>query len=239
MSMQRDSVPAPPAGAQPVGPGYNPRTGGAPIPAAPVVQAAPATRRTNKKLLLISALIILLGALLGLVAGKALTAKSMVVGVARTIPVGQVIKDSDLVAVPAVKDPNLKPVPYSQRGELIGKLASTTLFNGQLVVMENVSPDVNVVQGQSLVPVSLKSGGYPASGVRPGQKVQVVFGSSATGGDAQAPAAINAVVVYASPVDSSTKEITIDLRVPNGDAPKLAQASNSGNVTLIMMPSGD
>lgn len=198
-----------------------------------MVQAAPAAKSMSKKLLLISALIVLLGGLLGLVAGQALTAKTQVVGVARLVQVGDLVQESDLVAVPLQSDPNLRPIAYADRDQVVGKKAATTLYPGQLVISQNVNSEVQVREGQTLVPITLKQSAYPVSGVVPGQKVQLTAAQSSGGGASGALVVVPAMVVTVSPRDPTTQDIKVDVLVPNEKTQELAPVL--GNVVLMLM----
>ena len=81
-----------PAGDAALGPGGAAR----PAAASVAVRSAAAGRRTSRRGVIISVLVVLVGGLLGVAGGQMLTRHTQVLAVAADVPVGAVITDADL-----------------------------------------------------------------------------------------------------------------------------------------------
>src|SRR5439155_11526001 len=84
------------------------------------------------------------------------------------------IQDSDLTVASVTKDPNLSPIPASQRSQIVGMVARVGLVKGELLTRAQVGPKSGFTAGQQLVALPLKQGQFPARGLVPGQKVLIV-----------------------------------------------------------------
>jgi hypothetical protein len=130
--------PAPAATAAPPGP-------------APAVRTAAASRRVNRRLLVLGVLVVLLGGLVAFVAGQMLTRHTEVLAVARTVAVGSTIGADDLVIANVTSDPHLSPIPASQREQIVGMVAQVALSPGELLTRSQVGPGTGFAPGQMLV----------------------------------------------------------------------------------------
>jgi SAF domain len=136
----------------------NPATG-YPVPAAtaaspgpaPVVRTAAASRRINRRLLVLSVLVVLLGGLVAFVAGQMLTEHTEVLAMARTVAVGSTIRADDLATANVTSDPHLSPIPASQRERIVGMVAQVALSPGELLTRSQVGPGTGFAPGQMLV----------------------------------------------------------------------------------------
>lgn len=236
--IERSGIPQPPHTA-PVNGVASP---GIPSPP-PVVQAAPAGRRVNKRLALLSVLVILLGGLLGLVGAQALTGQSTVVAVARPVAVGATLTEADLVAAKVSSDPRVSTVPYADRGQLVGRPASVALFPGQLLTRQHVGAPSGVTGDRLLVALPLKEGQLPARGLAAGQNVLVVPTPGSGGGapDAAAEAlsaGVRATVAGVGARSAASQVTVVDLLVSSRDGAALARLGSTGRVAVIVLPEG-
>lgn len=195
-------------------------------PAAPKRQVAP---------MLIGAIVIVIGALVsGLAATKAGERES-VLAVAHSVPAGEIIKTSDVVAVRISTDPGLKPISASAKSTVVGHPAAVSLVPGTLFTSAAIGPSTELPADQSQIGLSLKAGQFPP-GLAAGQRVRVIDVDPAT------PSTLveGGVVVSVSPGSTSESgSAVIELRVPSErmNAVAVASASASGHVSLGLLGS--
>ncbi len=242
MHTQRDSVPAPPDVDGLRQPPQGAPLPGPTVPPAPVVQAAAPARRSSRKLLVVSALIVLMGGLLGLVAGRALTAKSLVVGMAHPVDAGRMITENDLVGVAVQSSPGLTAIAWADRGQVIGKTATTALAVGQIVVRGNLSDLVQIPSGQVMIGVQLKPGAYPQVRLSYGQAVQFVSTAAQVGAPltpgikATGIGPISALLINASTPKPDTQELFVTVQLPVDQGQLLAGLADHVAMILVAAP---
>jgi hypothetical protein len=238
-----DGMASPAAGRYPA-----PAAEAVPLPAPPVRSAA-ARRRTSRKSVLLSVLLVLLGGLLALAAGQMLTARTEVLAVARDVQLGSTITTQDLVVANVTSDPNLSPIPASQRSQILGMVAQVPLTRGELLTDAQVGPDSGFTTGEMLVALPLKEGQFPAGGLSPGQQVLIVATPGSTGStsgsgtpagdpDSAPDQQIEATVAEVGPLNQATQLTVVDVRVSADDGVRVAQLASTGNLALIVLPVG-
>ncbi|KUM97386.1 hypothetical protein AQI95_41890 [Streptomyces yokosukanensis] len=173
--------------------------------------------------------------------------RTPVLAVAHDVQAGDVIQDSDLVEASVSLDPALKPIPASQRSQVVGKRAAVALVPGSLLSRGEVTTHTLVKAGERLVGIGLKQTQMPATRLSPGDNVLVVFtpsdGSSTstatdkTAGDS-APKTISARVVRVGDKAQTTNDQVVDVAVPAEEGPSLAAQAATGNVALVVDASG-
>jgi len=216
----------------------------APTPV-PTLRSAAARRHTGRKLLVLSVLVVLLGGLIALAAGRMLTAQTEVLAVARDVQVGSTITGDDLTIANVTSDPNLSPIPAAQQSEVVGMVAQVPLTRGELLTRAQVGTGTGLAVGEMLVALPLKEGQFPARGVTPGQQVLIVqtpgaagstSGTDAMGGTSDGPT--EATVAEVGPVNPTTQVTVVDVRVREAEGPAVAQLASTGSLALILLPAG-
>lgn len=214
--------------------------------AAPVPRSTAARRRTSRRSLTASLLVVLLGGLLALVAGRMLTAHTEVLAVARDVPVGAMITSEDLTVANVTADPNLSPVPASERSRIVGMLAQVALVRGELLTRAQVGTSDGFASGEMLVALPLKVGQFPARGFTPGQRVLIVAtpgngGGVAPGGVVTGGATggqVTATVAEVGATNAATQVTVVDVLVSSGDGAALADLASTGNLAAVLLPAG-
>ncbi|WP_249933350.1 SAF domain-containing protein [Blastococcus sp. CCUG 61487] len=196
-----------------------------------------------------SVLLVLLGGLLALAAGQMLTARTEVLAVAHDVPLGSTITTEDLAVANVTSDPNLSPIPASQRSQIVGMVAQVPLSRGELLTGAQVGPDSGFTAGEMLVALPLKEGQFPAGGLSPGQQVLIVATPGSTGSTigSGTPAAdtdgardqqVDATVAEVGPLNQATQVTVVDVRVSADDGVRVAELASTGNLALIVLPAG-
>jgi hypothetical protein len=162
------------------------------------------------------------------------------------VPVGATIHDSDLTVASMTKDPNLSPIPASQRAQVVGMVAQVGLVKGEPLTRAQIGPRSGFTAGQQLVALPLKQGQFPARGLVPGQKVLIVptpgtAGSTGTGGSASSTPStpgIGGTVAEVGSMNQATQITVVDVQVSADSGVEVAQMASTGNLALILLPAG-
>ena len=187
-----------------------------------------ARRRSSRRLLLVVALSIV-GALLAAYAYRTAVARDGAVALARPLPFGSVVQQSDLRQVRLPLDTGLATVAWAEVGSVIGQLAATDLRAGQILTPDSVTGDRTPGPGEAVVGLSMESGRAPSTTLSPRDEVLVVVGGGA-------PPRRASVVRAAGPDVSGVR--TVDVLVPQADAEELALASVDGRVAVVLVGRG-
>ena len=150
-----------PPATPPPAPGSSPATPTTPPPAP--IRSAAASRRTSRQGLIISVLVVLVGGVIAFAASQLLIKHTQVLAVARPVPVGATITDTDLTTASVVEDANLSPISASDRSQIVGMVAQVGLVKGELLTRAQVGRGGGLTAGQQLVALPLKPGQYPYS----------------------------------------------------------------------------
>ena len=198
--------------------------------------------------MIISLLVVLVGGLIAFTGGQLLTKHTEVLAVAQDVPVGALITGADLTTASVVKDPNLAPIPSSDRSQIVGLVAQVGLVKGELLTRAQVGTGSGFSAGQQLVALPLKQGQFPARGLTPGQKVLIVAtpgqggagstGSSTGNGSGRTTSASDGTVVDVGGMNAATQITVVDVRVADADGVGVAQLASTGNLALILLPAG-
>lgn len=190
-------------------------------------------RKTQDPRLWFGILFILAAMVIGqLVIAKA-SARVTAVALNSNIAAGSVIRESDIssvqVSVPNVE--NLISVP----SEVVGKVATTDLFIGDLVNVQSISngfaSDVRTVS------VPIRAGHLPQ--VNPGEKVDVWMTPSLDGVALPGPAALiipNAVIHAAPEFVDAGMDTSVTLLISEEHVQVLVQAMRDGLIDLVAIP---
>lgn len=239
MTARAGGVPSAPAG-------YPPAAHPVPPGPAPVVRSAAVSRRTSRRGLIGSVLVVLLGGLVAFAGARMLTGHTQVLAVARNVPVGSTITDADLAVADVSADPNLSPIPATQRSRVVGMVAQVGLVQGELLTRAQVGRDSGLAPRQMLAALPLKQGQFPARGLAAGQKVLLVAtpGTTAAGagtsGGVAGPAGqgIAATVADVGALNPATQVTVVDVTVSAGDGVAVAALASTGNLAVILLPAG-
>ncbi|WP_327249888.1 SAF domain-containing protein [Streptomyces sp. NBC_01320] len=219
-----------------------------PCPAAPVRPEVPITTTApikRERRWSVAALCIVLAAVAGLGAAAAVTSASdrtQVLAIARDVPAGQALTDSDLAIAEISADAALYPVPASAKSSMVGKRPAVDLRKGGLLTTSQLAGGTGLGDDKQQVGAQVKRGQAPAGTLAPGDKVLAVTtpvqGEQTSGKDTDAPpSTLNAVVVNVSRPDASGT-VVVNLAVAQTDGPLLAARAAQGRISLVREPRG-
>lgn len=149
------------------------------------------------------------------------------------VPAGAVISSADLGTASVAAGPDIQVIPARQLGQVVGLVAATSLQPGTLLASSELASKQPPVPGQVLVPVAVKPSMLPASGLAPGDHVEVVptAGSAATVLTGPAVGVVEAV--SATPGEDGSD--VLDLLVPSKSGTTLAEQAATGQIALIVI----
>ncbi|MFZ0530121.1 MAG: SAF domain-containing protein [Propionicimonas sp.] len=183
---------------------------------------------------MVSAAMVLVGGLLGLLVWMASTSSTEVVAVRAAVARGQVISAEDLMVVRVAVDPAVQVVPAGQLTAVAGKRAAADLIPGSLLVPAGFTDLTVPHTGESLVGVALAIGKLPAEQLHPGDNVRLIQTPADQEEVSAAPVAIDAVVQGVSEVGSDGQTIVVDVVVPSSQAAGVAARAATGRVALVL-----
>jgi SAF domain len=160
------------------------------------------------------------------------------------VPVGARITASDIGTTTVAAGPGLQVIPARQLRQVIGLVAATSLRPGTLLASSELTSSLPPARGQVLVPVALKPSALPASGLAPGDHVNVVATPGAqgeSGASSGAPvltAPVPAVVEAVNTVTDEDGFDVVDLLVASGFGTAVAQQASTGQFALVVTSRG-
>ena len=199
------------------------RDGGGHLPSAP---------RERRPLLAALAVLLIVGG--GLLAMR-LDQRAQMLAAKDTIKAGQVIDKEDLVSASVSSDLTTL-VRADQIDQVVGRTARVEISKGQLLDTSQLATDPVPGGDLQVVGVSANAGRFPAGGLQPGDKVDIVDIGS------QNVIVSDAQVLAAKPSSGTSDDWTsgavISVLVDKKGAAKLASASANGTIAVILTASG-
>jgi len=182
------------------------------------------------------------GALLYLRAGS----RTEVVAAARMIPLGHRIAEDDLRGVRVSADTGLAIIPATQVGQVVGKVATTTLLPGTLVSPQALASTVTPSAGQAIVGLDLSGAQLPlpADQLSPGAQVQLVRTSPREGAEAvpgpdeqdSTTILVDRASVYGVEPAPSADSVHVAVVVERALAPVVLRLAAAGQVGVAVVP---
>jgi hypothetical protein len=202
-----------------------------------------ASRSRRTPLALVALLLAIVSGLAFTLWARDLDHRISVLALTRTVEAGEKVRASDLVTVRVVLGSGTDAVAASDAGKVVGRIATTRLLPGALVVPGAVEKVATLAPGDAIVGVLVKSGESPVGQLSPGARVVVVRTAPASTIDPAPPevlasdASIFAVRVPGA--DTSTTPTSgaqlVSLRVPQETAPAIVSAAASERIRLVLI----
>jgi hypothetical protein len=146
---------------------------------------------------------------------------------------GALIRESDVATV-QVSVPNFENL-ISVPSEVVGKVAKTDLFTGDLVTVHSVS--TGFASDARNVSIPIRAGHLPE--VRPGEKVDIWMTPSLDGVALPGPASLiipNAVIAAAPDFIDAGMDTSVTVLVSQDQVQVLVQAMRDGVIDLVAIP---
>lgn len=194
---------------------------------------AKANRKTQDPRLWLGILFIVAAMIIGQLVVSGASARVSAVALNSNIAQGALIREGDVssvqVAVPSTE--NLVSVP----SEVVGKIASTDLFAGDLVSVHSISN--GFASDARTVSVPIRAGHLPQ--VSPGEKVDVWMTPSLDGVALPGPANLiipNAVIAAAPEFIDAGMDTSVTVLISQDQVQVLVQAMRDGVIDLVAIP---
>jgi SAF domain len=205
-----------------------------------------APRRSRPPALLVAAVMLIsfFGAVGALLVERAGERRDVLV-LGRTVPMGQPLVESDLRVVRVSADPALRGVAGSAVGQVVGKVAATTLLAGTLLTREALEAVAAPAPGRAIVGLDLKGAQLPlpAGMLMAGAQVRVVLtpddGSQAPTDPGQddetAAVLVDRATVYSVDAAPEAESVHIAVEVGEADGTAVLRAGAAGRVGLVLL----
>lgn len=151
---------------------------------------------------------------------------------------GEVIRDTDLVAVTVGQVGNVSTVPADQLDALVGKRAAVDLRSGSLLSAGAIgAADTVPAPGKSLVGLKLAPGQVPIGDLTAGAKLRLIQ-TSALNGSATATDAANTNgqswdATMAASAKGTDQVTLVNVEVKSGEAARIAQLTSQGRIAVV------
>lgn len=193
----------------------------------------PKRLRRGPLMILVSAGLVLVGAVLGVGVWLLSSSSVEVVAARAAIDRGAVIAATDLEVTRVTVDPSVPVVPASELSGLVGKRAASDVAAGTLLSPAQVTDALPPGTGESVVGVAVATGQLPAEPLRPGDHVRLVQTPAAQGDVPATQVTIDAEVQSVTPAADGQTTV-VDLLVPESRAAEVAARAATGRVALVL-----
>jgi hypothetical protein len=200
----------------------------------------PPPPRERRPMLAALAVLLIVGgaAVAGLLALRA-DERVPVLTLANDVAAGSQIDADDLGSTPVASESDLL-IPAAQVDEIVGTYARVGLSAGQLLDTSMLSATGPLQAGRVAVGAQLDPGQMPASGLQPGDIVQIVSVADASGRVLVDDALVTATRNKGSAGDAggAGSGITATFVVDDADAPQVAAVAATGDLAVILVTRG-
>lgn len=207
---------------------------------------APAARRTRPILAVVAVLLILVGGATGALGYLRAGSRTEVVAMARMVLPGHRLTEEDLRGVRVSADTGLAVIPASQAGQVVGKVATTTLLPGTLLSPQALAPTITPSAGEAIVGLDLAGAQLPlpADQLSPGAQVQLVRTPPREGGEPTAgpdepdssTILVDRASVYGVEPVASGDSVHVAVVVDRALAPTVLRLAAAGQVGVVVVP---
>ena len=154
--------------------------------------------------------------------------------VASNVERGEVIDASDVRVAYVSSDDSLARLDGSQLDRVVGRVALVDLAEGTLLTTLVIADAAAVEEGDGVVGLSLDPGAYPARGLAPGDRVNVV--RSADVADLAADPTVIARDATVFAVDElASDRLLVSVLAAEADAEAVAAAASAGGLRLVLV----
>lgn len=200
---------------------------------APGVAGSPRVAR-RPLVVLVSAALVLLGALLSVLAYSSLGNAQEVVAVRADVARGELITADALQIVRVGVDPALNVVPAAEMDALVGQRASADMRAGQLVVPSAVTEQVLPRAGYSVVGLSLGEGQVPLGTLEVGDRVRVVSTPGVQGDVVDTELRVFEATVVSIAASDVSGKVGLMVEVGADQAAELAARAATGKLAVVL-----
>jgi hypothetical protein len=163
-----------------------------------------------------------------------------VLSVVRSVDAGTTVTAADLGEARVADDPQLRPIPTSERTSVIGQVAGVDLRPGTLLTRNQLTPLAIPGDGQALVGLALGPGQLPDRRLQRGDRVLAVVtpedAAVTPSGQGRTVSVTRSAQVVSSGAPGTDGTVVIDVTVAETEAPGLAADAAAGRISLVLLP---
>lgn len=207
--------------------------GASPAPAA--IRSTGASRNNGR--IAVGVLVVALSALGAAVAFSSAMDRVAVIGVARDVPAGQAITESDLREVSLSGGDGLATIAVADAEQVVGRTAAVALSKGALLTDAQLADAAALPEGSVIAGAVLTPGQYPV-GLAVGDTVDVVETTAPDASGVGEPVSRGSASVLdlADSIDGQGL-LTVSLAIASDDAAAISSAGAAGRLSLVVTPS--
>lgn len=168
---------------------------------------------------------------------KAAQARTPVLVAAGAVEPGEVIEAADVRVVEMSIAGGIAYLPASMREQLVGRVATESLWEGKLLSSNSISEAPPLPAGTVAMSLALKPENAVAAGLRAGDAVAVIAGTAPGRGEPRTTILFTSVpvlsVMRADPAEGGGVVVTLRLRLE--EARSLAEARAAGPIDLALL----
>lgn len=194
------------------------------------LEAPPGARRVRVSELLLGAALAVGCALVAVLWHANATQREPALALATDVARGDVIESSDIRVVYIGSDEQLVTLGRAQAASVVGQVAAADLQAGTILTSAHVADPQRVESGEGVVGLALDPGQFPASGLAPGDLVNVVSAS-----DGEAAVLAEAAVVFAVQDLGGQGRRFVSIRTSEEAANEIAAAAERGPIRLVLV----
>lgn len=211
------------------------RHGDAPPRSTPSPLRSPRSRCNTGRIAL-GLVVLAISALAAVVVFSSAADRVTVIGVARDVPAGKAITESDLRDVSISRGSGLRTIPTQDASKVVGRTAAVGLVAGSLLSPGQLADGPLLPTGTVVTGAVLKSGQFPV-GLGIGDQVDVVETAAADSSGVGEPVPRgSATVVDLSESGDGQGAVTVSLAVRSESAAAISSAGAAGRLSLVVTP---
>jgi hypothetical protein len=154
--------------------------------------------------------------------------------IAEPVARGETITADRLRIAYVASDDAIAHLEESQGAQVIGRVAVVDLPAGTLVTSGLVADGVAIDEGEAVAGLALEPGQYPALGLAPGDRVNVIRSlDGSNGGGGESVVARGAAVFAVEDLANDRKLVSVTTE--EGDADAVAAAAGGGTLRLVLV----
>jgi hypothetical protein len=147
---------------------------------------------------------------------------------------GDVIEADDVHVVYVSSDDDLARLDSSQMNRVVGRVAVVDFAEGTLLTSSAVAEANAMNSGDGVVGLALDPGAYPARGLAPGDKVNVVRAADVADLDAEPTVVASNASVFAVE-ELSSDRLLVSVLTTEADAAAVAACADAGGLRLVLV----
>jgi hypothetical protein len=164
--------------------------------------------------------------------------KSPALAVVGAVERGDAIGAEDVRVVYVSSDDAVARLDESQLDQVVGRVALVDLAPGSLLTESVIAERPSLAEGEGVVGLALEPGAYPALGLSPGDRVNVVRSvdpAAVAGGDNTPELVVARDATVFAVEELASEGRLVSIIAPEADAEAVAAAAGSGALRLVQV----